>query len=80
MTSPVHLVHTPPLVPASPIFTYGKSSDPPSPSHDSSEESVTPKVITKPRDNPPNIVPNVPADPDLDPSLSDLSSPDSSDS
>ena len=36
LTSPVHLVHTPPLVPASPIVFYGRASDPTSSPHDSS--------------------------------------------
>ena len=31
----VHLVHPPPPVPASPIFLYGRASDPPPPSNDS---------------------------------------------
>ena len=38
LASPIY-----PLVPASPIFTYGSTSHPPSPSHDSPAESVTPK-------------------------------------
>ena len=61
------------LVHASPIFTYGSASDPPTPSHDSPAESVTPKVHPNPRNNPPNPVPYVPADPGSDPSLSDSS-------
>ena len=39
LSLPVHLVHKSPPVPDLPIFTNGKSSDPPSPSHDLSEES-----------------------------------------
>ena len=74
------MVHTPPPVPASPIFTYGRASDPPSLSHDSPEESVTPKVNPKPFDNSLNTVPNLPEDPDSDPSSSDSSLPDLSDS
>ena len=80
LTSPVHLVHTPTTLPTSPIFNYGRESYPLSPSHDSSEESVTPKGNPKPHDNPSNPVPNVLADPDSDPSLSDFSSSNSSDS
>ena len=79
LASPVHLVPTTTLVPASLIFTYGTASDPPSPSNESSAESVTPKGNTEPRDNPPNLVPNVPDKPDSDPSFSDSSSSDSSD-
>ena len=67
------MVHTSPPVPASTIFSYGIPSDSPSPSHDSSLESVTPKGNIKPRNNPPNPVPNVPSDTDSDPSLSDYS-------
>ena len=74
------MLHTPPLVLASPIFTYGRASDPPSLSHDSPEESVTPKVNPKPFDNSLNTVPNLPEDPDSDPSSSDSSLPDLSDS
>ena len=80
MSSLVHLVNTPFPVPAPPIFPYGKASDPPSPSHESSEEIVTPKGNTLPHDNLPNLVPNLPDDPDSDPSLSDFSLSDSSDS
>ena len=69
----VHLVHTPFLVPASPIFNYVTASDPQSPSHDSLAESVTQKVNPTPRNNNHNLVPNVPDDPDSDPSLSDSS-------
>ena len=35
LSSPVHLVHAPSPVPASPIFAYGTASDPRSPSHGS---------------------------------------------
>ena len=69
-------VHSP--VQALPIFTDGSASDPASPPHDSSAESVTPKGNPNPNDNGPNIVPNVPADLDSDPSLSNSSSSDSS--
>ena len=68
-----------PLVPDSRIFIYG-TSDHPSPSHDSSAETVTPKVNLTPSNNPPNYVPNIPDDPDSDSSLSFSSSSDSSDS
>ena len=51
------------------FFTYGTSSDPTSPSYDSSAEIVTPKVNPVPCNNPTNPVPNVPAYPDSDPSL-----------
>ena len=75
LASSVHsLLHT------SLIFTYWSASDPPSPSHDSSAESVTSKGNPKPSKNPPNLVPNVPDDPYSDPSLSDSSSSESSDS
>ena len=74
------MVHTPPPVPASQIFIYGRSSDPISPSNDSSTESVTPKGNLKPRKNPNNLVTNVPIEPDLDPILLDYSSSDSSES
>ena len=50
LASPVHS-----LVYASPKFTYGNASDPLSPLYDSLEESVTPRVISKPRDNLPNL-------------------------
>ena len=46
----VHSLQLYPPVPAphhTPIVTYGKS-EPPSPSHDSSAESVTPKVNSTP--------------------------------
>ena len=58
----------------------GSESEPPSPPHDSSVESVTPKGNHKPRNNPPNPVPNVPSDPDSDPSLSHHSLSESYDS
>ena len=48
--------------------------------HDSSAESVTPKVNPTPCNDPPNLVPNVPDDPDSDPSLSDFPSANSSES
>ena len=54
------------MVPAPLIFTYGTTSDPQSPSHDSSAETMKPKGNPTPRNNPPNMVPNVPADPDSD--------------
>ena len=75
LASPVHS-----LVNASLIFTYGSASDPPSPSHESPEESVTPKVITKSQDNPTNSVPYLPYDLDSDPSSQYSSSSESSDS
>ena len=56
------------MVHASPIFTYGSASDPPSPPYDSSAESVKPKGNTKPHNNPPNPVLNAPDEPDSDPS------------
>ena len=71
-------VHSP--VQASPIFTHGIASDPMSPSHDSSAESVTPKLIYKPGDNPPNLVLYVPSDPDSYPILSYYSLSESSNS
>ena len=80
LSSPVHLVHTPYLVPFPPIFTYGTSSDPRSPSPDSSPESVTPKGNLTSCNNPPNLVPNVPSDPDSDSDLLYSSSSNSSDS
>ena len=67
-------MHTPPSVLASPIFTYWRASDPPSPLHDYSAESITPKGNTNPFGNPPNPVTNVPTDPDSDPSSSYSSS------
>ena len=72
-------MHLYPPVPAPQKFIYG-TSDPLSPSHDSSEESVTSKGNPTSRNNPPNPVPNAPADPDPDPSSSDSSSSDSSES
>ena len=68
------------MVPASPIFSYVSASDPTSQSHDSSEESMTPKGIPNPHYKPPNPVPCVPYDPDLEPSWSDYSLSESSDS
>ena len=44
-SSPVYLLHIPYLVPTPTIFTYGTASDPWSPSHDSSVDTVTPKKI-----------------------------------
>ena len=78
----VHLVHTPSPVPDQQNFTFGTNEpgDPPPPSHESSEESMTPKpkIPTPekypsnptPRNNPPNLVPNIPAKPGSDTSLS----------
>ena len=80
MSPPVHLVHTHYPVPASPIFTYGTTSDHRSPSHDSSAESVTPKGNPTSYNKPPNPVRKVIADPDSDPSSLDSSLSDSSDS
>ena len=51
-----------------------------SPSYDSAEESVTPKVIPKPSNNPTNQVTYVPADPYSDSNSLDFSSSDSSNS
>ena len=65
------------MVPAHRIFIY-VTSDPPSPSYDSSVESVTPKGNPTPCNNPPNPAPNVLDDPDSDPSSSDSSLLDSS--
>ena len=62
------------------IFTYGKPSDPPPPSYDSSEESVTPKVNPTPHNNQHNTIQNVPANLDSDPGFSDSSLLDSFDS
>ena len=76
-TSLVHSFHLYPPVPAQQTFTYS-TSDPPSPSHDSSAESVTTKVNLTPHNNPHNPVPNVPADPGSDPSSSDFTLSDSS--
>ena len=68
-TLPVHLVHTPPTVPApQKKNSCGTVSYSPSPSYDLSVEIVTPKGNSTPCNNPPNPVPNVPADPDSDPS------------
>ena len=64
---------------ASPIFTYGSASEPPSPPYYSSAESVRPKVNPKPRNNPPNPVTNVPYDPDSHSTFSDSSFSESSD-
>ena len=74
LTSTGYLVHTPPPVLASPIFTYWRASDPLSLVHDYSAEIITPKGNTNPRVNPPNPVTNIPADPDSDPSSSYSSS------
>ena len=49
-------LHPPVIAPR--MVNYG-TSDPPSPLHESSEESVTTKGNTTPRNNPPNLVPNV---------------------
>ena len=69
------------LVPAPrTVFTHGTASDPPSQSHDSSLEIVTPKGNHTPRNNQYNTVPNIPADLDSDPSFSDSSLSDSSNS
>ena len=70
VNSPVH---------ASPIFTYLGASDPPSLSHNSLAEILSPKVNPKPRNNPPNTVLYVPSDLDSNPGLSDYSSSESSD-
>ena len=80
LSSPVHLVHTPSMIPAPQIFTYRTASDPRLPSHDSSSEIVTPKLNHTPRNNPPNTVPNVPTDLDSDSTLSYSSSLDPYDS
>ena len=75
MASPVHYtVHD------LPIFTYESANDPPSPPHDSSAESVTPKGNPKPRNNQPNTVPKIPAEQDSDPSWLDYSLTESSNS
>ena len=76
----VYLVHTPYLVPTTGIFTYGTASDPRSPSHEPSTESVTPKGNTTLRNKPPNLLPNVPAELYSEPSSSNYSSSDLSDS
>ena len=80
MSSPLHLVYIPSPEPAPNIFTFGKASDPQSPSHESSAEIETPKVNPTPRNNPTNPVPNVPANTDSDPGLSDSYLYNSSDS
>ena len=67
--SPVHSFNSYPSVTTPRTFTDG-TSDPPSPSHDSSAETVTPKGNPTPRKNPPNPVTNVPADPDSYPGSS----------
>ena len=75
MASPVHsLVHT------SRIFNYDSASDPPSTTHETMTESLTPIGNPKPHENPPNPVPNVPDDLDSDPKFSDSSSSESSES
>ena len=74
------MVHTPPTVTTSPIFTYGRAIEPLPPSHDSSAENVTPKGNPIPHNIPPNTSPKILADPDSDPSLSDDSTSDSSNS
>ena len=79
LTLTVKFLHTTPPVLASLVFTYGRASEPPSLSHESSSESAIPKGNPKPRENPPNRLLNVPADPDSDPSFLDYSSLDSSD-
>ena len=71
--------HTNLSVPAPQIFTYGTASDPQSPSHDSSSETVTPEKNPMRRKIPTNPVSNIPNDPDSDPILSDFSLSDSSD-
>ena len=75
LTLPVHS-----LVPASPIFFYGSASNPSSLLYDSSAEIVTPKVIPKLPNKPPNPVLYLIAEPDSDPSSSDYSLSESSDS
>ena len=75
----LHLFHSYPPVPAPLIFTYG-TSDPSSPSYESSAESVTSKGNPTQHNNTPNTVLNVTAEPDSDPSPSDYSSLGSSDS
>ena len=69
----VHLVHTPSPVPAPQMFTYGKSSEPQSQSHEALAESITPKLKPTSRNNPSNLIPNVPDDPDSYPSSSESS-------
>ena len=51
----------------------GRAIHSPSPSHESSSESVTPKGNPTPCNNPPKLVLNIPPDPYLDLSLSDFS-------
>ena len=77
--SMVHSLHSYYTVPTPLTFNYG-TSDPPSPSYDSSPGSVTTKGNPKTYNNPPNPVQNAIADPNLNPSLSDYFSLDSSDS
>ena len=79
LLSSIHFVHTPYPVPAPLIFTYRTASDPLSPPHDSSSESMTPKLNPTPRNNPSNPVLNLPADMDSDTSSSYYYSSDSSD-
>ena len=67
----VKLVHTPTPVPASPIFLYGRASDPLSQLHDSAVEILTPKVNSLPLNNPPNPVLNLQSGPDSDIGSSD---------
>ena len=67
-------------VPSPKIFPHGTTSDPPAPSHESSEESVTPKANHMPRNSSPNAVSSLPADPDSDQSFSYSYLSDSSDS
>ena len=69
----VHFIHTPYLVPAPPILTFGTVSDPRSSLHDTSAEIVIHKGNTTSHNNPPNLVTNIPADLDSDPSFSDSS-------
>ena len=77
--SPVHSFYSYPTVLAPQIFTYGKI-DPPSPSHESSAQIMTPNGNPMPHNNPHNPVPNVPADLDADTIFSYSSLSDSSDS
>ena len=67
--SPLHFY--PPL-PIPWTLTYG-TIVPPSPSHDSSAEIVTPEGNPTPHNNPQNPALNVPADPGSDPSFSNYS-------
>ena len=78
LTSSVHLLHTPSPVTDPPIFVYGTVSDPRSPPHDISAESMKHKVNPTPHNNPLNMVAKLPSDPDSDPSLSYSSSSGSS--